>query len=550
MRKTIQTLSLSLFILLFILATYRLPDWLPADIYLRLDPLLGISAVIASREIIGRVLWSLVLVGATLAVGRFFCAYICPLGAAIDGLDFLLFRKLRRPVLKRDASLRKGKYVLLILIVAAALTGVSLVYLLDPIALLTRFTAFVLYPLAIVVSNVFLDLFRPLAGALGWIDIAHLRYPQPVYYMTALTLLIFGALIALNRLAPRFWCRYLCPLGALLSLVSPLGLFRRRVSEGCNRCMACQKDCPMGAIPEDPLDTRSPECIQCRECAGICPQKAISYPASLPGMGEYSRFDLSRRGVVASLGGGLTLGFVALQSPFTLLEGRRQLIRPPGALPEAEFLRTCIRCGECMKSCVTNTLQPSLWEAGLAGLWTPKPEMRMAACEPNCNVCGRVCPTQAIRSVSLEEKNHAKLGTAILRKELCLVWAQNKLCLICDEICPYNAIVFRPVEGFRRPVVIASRCNGCGYCEQRCPVKGESAIVVVPDGEIRLREGSYIAEAKKLQLEFKPDPGDDKYLIDASGFEVGGEKQSGEKNPPAVTPSTAKPPAGKPKGFL
>jgi MauM/NapG family ferredoxin protein len=550
MRKTVQTLSLSLFILLFILATYRLPDWLPADIYLRIDPLLGVSAVIASREIIGRVLWSLVLVGATLAVGRFFCAYICPLGATIDGLDFLLFRKRRRPSLKTDAGLRKTKYVLLILIIAAALTGVSLVYLVDPIALLTRLTAFVLYPLAIAVSNFFLDLFRPLAGALGWIDLAHLRYPQPVYYMTALTLLIFGGLIALSRLAPRFWCRYLCPLGALLSLVSPLGLFRRRVSEECNQCMACQQACPMGAIAEDPLATRSPECIQCRECARICPQKAISYPASLPGMGEYSRFDLSRRGVIASLGGGLTLGFVTLQSPFTLLEGRRQLIRPPGALPEAEFLRTCIRCGECMKSCVTNTLQPSLWEAGLAGLWTPKPEMRMAACEPNCNVCGRVCPTQAIRSVSLEEKNHAKLGTAILRKEQCLVWAQNKLCLICDEICPYNAIVFRPVEGFRRPVVIASRCNGCGYCEQRCPVKGESAIVVVPDGEIRLREGSYIAEAKKLQLEFKPDPGDDKYVIDASGFDVGGEKQNGEKNPPVVTPSTAKPPAGKPKGFL
>jgi hypothetical protein len=60
MRKTIQTLSLLLFTSLFLLATYRLPDWLPADIYLRIDPLLGISAVIASREIIIRVLGSLI----------------------------------------------------------------------------------------------------------------------------------------------------------------------------------------------------------------------------------------------------------------------------------------------------------------------------------------------------------------------------------------------------------------------------------------------------------------------------------------------------------
>ncbi|MHB8773305.1 MAG: 4Fe-4S dicluster domain-containing protein [Syntrophales bacterium] len=564
MRRAVQSLSLILFTLLFLLATYRLPEWLPADIYLRIDPLVGLIAVAASREVIPRVLWALVLVGATLAIGRFFCAWLCPLGATIDGLDGLLFRKARRPGLRGEANLRKTKYVLLILIVSAALVGVSLAYLFDPIALLTRFYALVLYPLAVAVANVLLDLLRPLTDALGWIGLSHLRYPQTVFYMTGLTLMLFGGVIALGRLAPRFWCRYLCPLGALLSLVSPLGLFKRRVSAACNQCLACQKACPMGAIPADPLATRSPECIQCRTCAEVCPQQAVSYPASLPAMGEYSRFDLARRGAIASLGGGLTLGFVTLQSPFTLLEGRRQLIRPPGALPETDFLRTCIRCGECMKSCVTNTLQPCLWESGLQGLWTPKAELRMAPCEPNCNVCGRVCPTQAIRSVSLEEKNHAKIGTAVLKKEQCLVWAQNKLCLICDEICPYNAIVFRPVDGFRRPVVIASRCNGCGYCEQRCPVKGESAIVVVPDGEIRLKEGSYIREAKKLQLEFKPDPGDDKYLLDATGFEIGGQPQGGHGGaavapppgrPPAATPPAGTapgplPPSGKPKGFL
>jgi ferredoxin-type protein NapF len=541
MKKTIQALSLLLFTAFFLLATYRLPDWLPADLYLRIDPLLGINAVIASREIIGRVLWSLVLIGATLAVGRFFCAYVCPLGACLDGLDFLFFRKGKRPDLKADLRLRRWKYVILILIIAAAFTGVSLAYLLDPIAFLTRFYTFVLHPLAVAILNLLLDLIRPLSGGMGWVGLSHLQVPQPVYYMTVLTLAIFGAVIALGRLAPRFWCRYLCPLGALLSLISPLGVFRRRVGEACNRCMACRKGCPMGAIGEDPLSTLAPECIQCRECAGICPEKAITFRASVSGMGEYSGLDLSRRGFVASLAGGLTFGFLSFRTPFVLLQGRRQLIRPPGALPESEFLRTCIRCGECMKSCVTNTLQPSLWESGTLGLWTPKLELRMAACEPNCNVCGKVCPTQAIRSLPLEEKTHAKIGTAVLRKEMCLVWAQNKQCLICDEICPYNAIVFRSVDGYRRPVVVASRCNGCGYCEQRCPVGGESAIVVVTDGEIRLKEGSYISEAKKLQLEFKSDPSDDKFVIEESGFK----SEGGKKAPPA-----GKPASQKPKGFL
>jgi len=261
--------------------------------------------------------------------------------------------------------------------------------------------------------------------------------------------------------------------------------------------------------------------------------------------GEYSGIDFSRRGFLYSFAGGLTVAFLAGRTPFTPLQGKHQLVRPPGAIPESEFLRTCIRCGECMKSCLTNTLQPCFWESGLAGLWTPKMDLRFAPCEQNCNVCGKVCPTQAIRSLSLEEKNHAKVGTAVLRKEVCLVWAQDKLCLICDEICPYNAIVFRTVEGYRRPVVIASKCNGCGFCEQRCPVQGESAIVVVPNGEIRLKEGSYVQEAKKLQLEFKPDPGDDKYILEQSGFKIGDKKhlEKGER-PEEKTQSP------KPKEFL
>jgi MauM/NapG family ferredoxin protein len=547
MRTLIQALSLLLFSIFFVFATYKLPNWLPADIYLRLDPLLGLNAVFAAREIIGRALWALITIGATLVIGRFFCAYVCPMGASIDFLDFLFSRKKKRLGLKAETSFRKAKLFLLIIFVSAALTGLSLAFLMDPMALLTRFYTFFLYPLAITLINLTLDLLRPVFQALGWITLSHLHYPQPVYYMSAITLLIFGGIIVLNLLAQRFWCRYLCPLGALLSLISPLGLLKRRVNEDCNECLKCQEACPMGAIADNPKETRLPECIQCRTCAKVCPQNAITFPTSLSYSvgGEYSSVNFSRRGFLYSLTGGLAVGFLAIQTPFTPRQSKFQLLRPPGAIPETEFLRTCIRCGECMKSCLTNTLQPCLWESGLSGLWTPKMDLRLAPCEQNCNVCGKVCPTQAIRSLSLEEKTHAKVGTAILRKEMCLVWAQNKLCLICDEICPYNAIVFRPVEGYRRPVVIASKCNGCGFCEQRCPVKGESAIVVVPDGEIRLKEGSYVKEAKRLQLDFKPDPGDDRFILEEEGFKVE-ERKKGKENILLEEKSQPK----KPKGFL
>ncbi len=544
MRSAVQGLSLALFTVLFALANYRLPDWLPADIYLRLDPLLGLSAILAGRAWVGRALWGLGLLLATILVGRFFCAYVCPLGALLDFLDLVLFRRVKRRALDSDPALRPVKYVVLTLFMAAAVAGSSLVYLLDPISLLTRTYTFALFPLFVGVVNILLDTFRPVAEAMRWMNIANLSYAQPVFYMTLITFLIFAGIIALGRLTPRFWCRYLCPLGALLSLFSPLGRWRRTVGPECPACGICQDACPMGAAT-DQSGTRLAECIQCRTCVAQCPEDAITFPASprlLPAR-EASQPDLSRRGFLYSVAGGLGLGFVVQQSPFTPLQNKAQLIRPPGALPENEFLTTCIRCGECAKSCLTNTLQPSLWEGGLAGLWTPKLDLRFAACEQECNVCGKVCPTQAIRSLSLEEKTHAKLGTAILRKEMCLVWAQDKLCLMCDEICPYHAIVFRNIDGYRRPVVIAAHCNGCGYCEQRCPVEGDSAIVVAPIGQIRMRTGSYVAEARRLQLDFKPNPADDLFILRSEGLKVQpGEQEGGPK---------ATSPAGeKPKGFL
>src|SRR4030042_3376730 len=228
MRTLLRALSFFFFSSFLFFATYKLPDWLPADIYLRLDPLLGINAVFAAREVISRALWSLILIGATLVIGRFFCAYVCPTGASIDFLAFLFFRKKKRPGLKAEAGFRKVKYFFLVIFVSAALSGLSLAFLMDPLALLTRFYTFFIYPLAITVINLIVDLLRPLFKALGWVMLSHLHYFQSVYYMSAITLLIFGGIIALNGLAPRFWCRYLCPLGAFLSLLSPLGLFTRR----------------------------------------------------------------------------------------------------------------------------------------------------------------------------------------------------------------------------------------------------------------------------------------------------------------------------------
>jgi formate hydrogenlyase subunit 6/NADH:ubiquinone oxidoreductase subunit I len=137
---------------------------------------------------------------------------------------------------------------------------------------------------------------------------------------------------------------------------------------------------------------------------------------------------------------------------------------------------------------------------------------RLAGCDQACVLCGTVCPTDAIRELSIEEKKYARTGTAFIDRNSCLVWVQDRLCFICDEQCPYNAIVFKWQDGSRKPFVVDTKCNGCGFCEEQCPVKGRSAIIVTQHNEIRLKSGSYIKKADELNLVFSESSEDDDFL--------------------------------------
>jgi ferredoxin len=124
-------------------------------------------------------------------------------------------------------------------------------------------------------------------------------------------------------------------------------------------------------------------------------------------------------------------------------------IRPPGALAEQEFLKRCIKCGQCMRVCPTNVIQPGGFQGGLESLWTPVLNNRIgsSACQLNCVACGQVCPTSAIRPITLAEKHGTgdfaaigpiKLGTAFVDRNRCLPWAMDKPCIVCEENCPVS----------------------------------------------------------------------------------------------------------------
>ncbi len=173
------------------------------------------------------------------------------------------------------------------------------------------------------------------------------------------------------------------------------------------------------------------------------------------------------------------------------------LIRPPGSVAENEFLSRCIKCGECMKVCPTNAIQPTFLEAGLDGMWTPVLNYKLGYCEYGCTLCTKVCPTEAIKPLTLEAKQKEnKLGQAFFDKSRCLPYAFGRSCMVCEEHCPTpeKAIWFEEVEvmpskgmteTIKLPHVDPEQCIGCGICSNKCPVKDEPAIFVTSVGETR-----------------------------------------------------------------
>lgn len=518
-KTIVQTLTLCFFFALLWLASFPLKEWIPVDFFLRLDPLVFLGTLISSRQWIWTLVPGLAILGLTLVMGRFFCAYICPMGITIDLSDrfFSPRGKNRTPAdLDNKTGLRKIKYFILFFILGSAVFSISSVFLASPMSLITRFYGLIIYPGAVLAGDTALDILLPVNMMLGLETMAYVELQSYRFATQWFILFFFIAVFGLVYYKPRFWCRYLCPSGALMALMSKRPLMRRTVSRDCTDCGICRKKCPMGAIDEDPFNTFNRECIVCETCVRVCPEKAIKFSLDHSGKTSISgEFMPARRKLMASAlsGAGAAIlvhtGIGGVKSD--LLPGNilpDSLIRPPGALTEQDFQSRCIGCGLCMKACPTNTLQPVWFEAGFGGMFSPKVLPRRGPCDPLCNVCGLVCPTGALRPLSPGEKMWAKIGTSSVIKHKCLAWEWKRECLVCFEVCPYAAIDLRRLPQVSVPVPFISqhKCSGCGACEYHCPVQGSSAIVVEPMEAIRMNRGSYIEKGRSIGLELEADP--------------------------------------------
>ncbi len=210
-----------------------------------------------------------------------------------------------------------------------------------------------------------------------------------------------------------------------------------------------------------------------------------------------ARLGLNRRQLLASGAAGAGVALVFRASP--LAGGRSfnpELVRPPGALAEDQFLQTCIRCGACMKVCPTNAIHPTLFEAGFEGMWSPVLKMTVGYCEYECTLCSQACPTGAIRPIEVAEKQKIKIGLAYVDRNRCLPFALGRPCIVCEEHCPtpQKAIWLEETQVTRgpgrqvtvqQPHVDPDLCIGCGICVTKCVVKDRPAIQVTSAGETR-----------------------------------------------------------------
>ena len=500
-------------------AWWQLRGW-PVNWFLELDPLVGLATLLTTGTLYAGLVWGLVTIILTVLLGRFFCGWICPFGTLHQAVGWL--GRHRKPApeqarMNRPSRWQSVKYWILTFLLAAAAADLlisltapsqSAPYLVGTLAALV-FAAALAHTIVPRPAKPWLTAFVTIAGL--WTAAAFFaedsQWPSAalqiglldplslLHRSVNLTLLplvddspigltgtdrwydgawligfIFLTAVGLNLRVPRFYCRFICPLGALFALSARNALWRIGKKEAeCIDCRVCEKNCEGACAPASTI--RVHECVLCMNCRQECRHGLIEYGPRRSVAGEIDAPEFSRRQFVVSTLSGLAA------VPLLRLNGQLasnwnpQLVRPPGALIESEFLDRCIKCGQCMRICPTNVIHPAAWEAGMEGLWTPVLNFRIgtSGCQYKCIACGNICPTAAIRPITLDERlgrnrfseaGPIRIGMAFVDRGRCLPWAMDVPCIVCQENCPVSpkAIVTRTVFSIvatSEPLIVA-----------------------------------------------------------------------------------------------
>jgi len=421
----------------------------------------------------------------TVLFGRFYCSSLCPLGTAQDAASFFGHRK-GRGFSYSPGILYLRALSLAAVVIAFAAGASPLAGFLDPYSLTARFLQYALVPLFDLSKNLLAPLARNFD--LYWLN----DFGGFSIWATVAAAATVPFILALAFFRGRVFCNSLCPVGAVLGPLNGIALFQVRFdAKTCVSCGACARVCKAECLDTTRRRLDASRCVSCFSCLATCPTGSLTYSRKLwakeSDIDPTAVPDPARRKFLkktGSSGAGVALALVSApvaRAAQSLAPNLQPLApaAPPGAVSLVRFLSSCTACGLCVSKCPSGVLRPSIVKYGPRGFLMPYLDYDASYCQYDCTLCTDLCPTGALKKLTLDDKRLVQMGTAALVTEKCIVFTKKTACGACAEHCPTGSVRMIPAPtGIPEPAFDSAICVGCGACHHICPAEPDKSITV------------------------------------------------------------------------
>ena len=428
-----------------------------------------------------------ILLVLSLVFGRVYCSFICPMGVYQDVVAWLSKKFTKKKKYTFSKAMTVLRWTVLAATVIAFIFGFNfLVGLLDPYGAYGRIVTHIFRPAYLAGNNLLEYIFSSFDN--------YTFYKVGIYSLGLLsTLIALATLVGIGLLAwrnGRTWCNTICPVGTLLGFISRYSLFRLEFDDDkCNSCGLCAMKCKASCINSKDKKIDYSRCVTCFNCIEACNRSAMKYAPykwkkTVTNVPENKTVDESKRRFLSATVVTAVAATSLMGQKVASITGKRALKRnlpivPPGGLNVENLQEKCISCHLCVSKCPSHVIKPAFTEYGLGGMMQPRLYFDHGFCNYDCTVCSDVCPSKALRPLTVEQKHQTQVGQVHFIRHNCIVFTDETNCGACSEHCPTQAVHMVPYKGVLTiPETDVSICVGCGGCEYVCPAKPYKAIYV------------------------------------------------------------------------